>query len=292
MSTFPGAFVPVAPPADGLRLAFVAARRRRQRKAGAAGAAGLLAAVALLASAGAGGDRTLLQEPVPPANNPGLGVLPGGGDQSDSPTSAPTTAAAIQAGVQAAPGTDAAPAQNGAAAVTANESATTAGSGSRVHAASTRPISGPMERSTSIGYSNDLVCPARKQQERQRVLCTDVYASNSGKGTMTVRAEICNAGTATELLSFATARELDVIVRRAGVEVWRWSLGRHFAATPHDMTIGTQQCVTWTTDWAQVDAHGVPVKAGDYEIVADLDADEIAGPDRHPSYPMTVSSQP
>ena len=31
MSTFPGAFVPVAPPADGLRLAFVAARRRHDR---------------------------------------------------------------------------------------------------------------------------------------------------------------------------------------------------------------------------------------------------------------------
>src|SRR4051812_33251038 len=97
MSTFPGAFVSVAPPADGLRLAFVAARRRRNRKAGATGAAGLLAAVALLASTGGPADRTLLQEPLPPSSTSGLDLLTGVEDPSAPPTSrsVPTTSAQL-----------------------------------------------------------------------------------------------------------------------------------------------------------------------------------------------------
>lgn len=291
MSTFPGAFVPVAPPADGLRLAFVAARRRRNRKAGAAGAVGLLAAVALLASTGGTGNRTLMQEPVPPASTSGLDVLPGA-DASAAP-STPTDVTTSDGAVLAAPGSGAgaplasAPQSNGGGTAAAS------GSGTRVYAQSAKPVSGPMRRSTGLLYTGtDLVCPARKQQERQGGLCTDVFASQSGTNTMSITAEICNVGTATELLSFDTARELDLSIRKGSQEVWRWSLGRQFAATPHELTVGTQECMVWTTDWAQVDAHGVPVKAGDYSLVADLDADEVAGPDRHPTYSMTVSSQP
>jgi hypothetical protein len=155
-------------------------------------------------------------------------------------------------------------------------------------------MSGPMTRGSGYLYTGgDLTCPARKQQERQRGLCTDVYAGTSSTPNhMSIQAEICNVGTATELLSYATARELDLTVRRAGLEVWRWSLGRHFANTEHELTVGAQECITWTTDWARVDSHGVPVKAGSYEVVADFDADEVAGPDRHPSYPINIQQQP
>jgi hypothetical protein len=290
MSTFPGAFVPVAPPADGLRLAFVAARRRRQRKAGATGAAGLLAAVAFLASTGGAGDRTLLQEPLPPASTSGLGVVTGT-ERSAAPTTSSAPSATAEVGNAGAPSRATAPVDHAGRPGTRDTAGGTSRGGFR--AQGTRAVSGPMNRGSGYLYTGgDVTCPARKQQERQRGLCTDVYAGPSSANKMNITAEICNVGTATELLSFDTARELDLTVRHAGIEVWRWSLGRHFAQTPHNITVGTQQCITWTTTWEQVDSHGIRVKAGNYEIVAAFDATEVAGPDRHPSYPVTVSSQP
>jgi hypothetical protein len=292
MSTFPGAFVPVAPPADGLRLAFVAARRRRNRKAGATGAAGLLAAVALLASTGGAGQPTLMQEPLPPSSSTGLGVLPGA-----DPTAAPgRTAPPAAASSLAVVSTRRAQVADPQAHDTVRSDLTSAGTSSRngVSAQGTKPVSGPMTRGSSVLYTNgDLMCPARKQQEGQRGLCTDIYASqNPSTGDTTITAEICNVGTATEVLSYETARELDLSVRRSGIEVWRWSIGRHFAATPHQLAIGTQACINWSTTWAQVDSHGGRVQAGGYDVVADFDAAEVAAADRHPSYPITISQQP
>ena len=286
MSTFPGGFVPVAPPADGLRLAFVAARRRRQRKAGAAGVAGLLAAVSVFAMSGSGGNTTLLQEPVPPAADPGLGVLPGTG--ADAPASTPPSAATSQPG-SASSSRAMTVSREGNRTNGAETGSSSTGAGGRAHRTATRPIYGPMQRNSGFLYTGgDLVCPARKQQERQRGLCTDVYVSN-GSGGSTITAEICNVGTQTELLSFATALEVDLRVMRASTVVWRWSAGRHFAATPHDMTIATQECVMWQTVWSHVDSHGAKVKPGSYTVVADLQADEVAVVDRHPSYPISVS---
>jgi hypothetical protein len=295
MSTFPGAFVPVAPPADGLRLAFVAARRRRNRKAGTTGAAGLLAAVALITSTGGAADRTLLQqEPLPPSSTSGLGVLTGTGEPTAAPTTTAPPAATSQVDVAAASrtGRQAEPSGGTARSGSGNDASTS--SGRSVRTQGTKAVSGPMTRSSGYLYTGgDVMCPARKQQERQRGLCTDVFASGpSSAGTMTIQAEICNVGTATELLSYATARELDLTVRRSGLEVWRWSLGRHFEDTAHDLTVRAQECITWSTNWRQVDSHGVRVKAGSYSVVADFDADEVAGPDRHPSYDVTVSQQP
>jgi hypothetical protein len=288
MSTFPGAFVPVAPPADGLRLAFVAARRRRNRKAGATGAAGLLAAVALLASTGGAGDRTLLQEPLPPSSTHGMDLLPGVDEQPAAPQTTSAPAATTPADVASAPR-----AGGTVAVVPLTRSAqqgTTTPSGAGVRASKAKPVSGPMSRSTGFFYTGgDLMCPARKQQEQQRGLCTDVFATQTTSGTMSITAEVCNVGTNPEFLSYETARETDVSVQRAGLDVWRWSLGRSFAETPHNLAVSPQQCVRWTTAWSLVDAHGVKVKAGSYQLVADMDADQVAGPDRHPSSTLTVS---
>lgn len=295
MSTFPGAFVPVAPPADGLRLAFVAARRRRNRKAGAAGTAGLLAAVALFASTGGSGDRTLLQqEPLPPSSTTGLGVVTGAGEPSTAPRNATPAPNSTPLDVASTSRTGGLAARAGQGAQTGGGERTTTSARGGVSTQGTKAVSGPMTRSSGYLYTGgDVMCPARKQQEQQRGLCTDVFASApSSGGTISMTAEICNVGTATELLSYATARELDLSVRRSGLEVWRWSLGRHFADSGHELTVRAQECVTWTTDWKQVDSRGVRVKAGSYAVVADFDADEVAAPDRHPSYPITVSQQP
>ncbi|MCU1589232.1 MAG: hypothetical protein JWP11_488, partial [Frankiales bacterium] len=165
-----------------------------------------------------------------------------------------------------------------------------AGQGSgRFHTAGMPAASGPMSRSyTGWSGNGDLICPARKQQEGARVLCVDVYGSSDGNGTTTITADICNVGTATETVSYATARELDVAVRQGNREVWRWSTGRRFGATPHEASVPIGECLTWTTSWSQVDVHGVPVAKGTYDVTADFDAEQLPAPDRHSSYSMTL----
>jgi hypothetical protein len=74
--TFPGpTFVAVAPPPDGLSLAFSAARRRRNSKAAVsafAGAVAITSALSFLTPPG----QSLVQEPPPPASGDVLTGLP------------------------------------------------------------------------------------------------------------------------------------------------------------------------------------------------------------------------
>jgi hypothetical protein len=287
MSTVPGAFVSVAPPADGLRLAFAAARRRRNTKARAAGAAGLLAVVVALTSIGGDGNRTLLQQPLPPASV-GLdgisGVVP--------PTAASRPARSDRAPASL-PGLRQSTSQLSMVALLDRPAAPAgmdhSGSG-RVHESRLPTGSGPMSRNYEYRVGGaDLTCPARKQQGGPRGLCTNVSAQSSSAGQTRISAGICNVGTASESLTYETARELDLSVRRGGREIWRWSTGRRFATTPHDLALPVGQCLSWTTTWAQVDGHGTPVGKGSYELAVDFDAAEVPAPDRHPSYSWTIS---
>jgi hypothetical protein len=286
MSTFPGAFVPVAPPADGLRLAFVAARRRRNTKAGAAGASGLLAAMLVLATAGGSGDRTLLQEPLPPAHG-GLGVVTG-----VAPAPAQTPALVRPAGDPRAPVLVASDRRaEPLAAAPARPAPLGQGNGrGRVQAAGLRTGSGPMSRDYSYSTGGgDLICPARKQQQGERGLCADLSAYQPSPGVTRVTAEICNYDTSAATLTYETARELDVTVRRGGKEVWRWSAGRSFEATPHALTLPVGECLMWSTDWTQSDHRGEPVAKGSYDVGVDFDAEQLPTADRHASYSTTIS---
>ncbi|MBK5307172.1 MAG: hypothetical protein JJD92_10835 [Frankiaceae bacterium] len=288
MSTFPGAFVPVAPSADGLRLAFVAARRRRNTKAGASGAAGLLALMLVLASTGGGGDRTLLQEPLPPATTSGgsLGIV--GGTEPSTAASPPPAAAANAAPVTGQRSLAAGGLTPATGPVAPSDPSAGGSSSGRVQAESTGPITSPMTRNYSWGYTNgDLVCPARKQQEGAR-FCVAVQAFSSG-GTTTLSADICNVSTTAEVLSYETAREIDISLRQAGEDVWRWSAGRHFADTAHSVALPVGECLTWSTPWREVDAKGAPVPAGNYSVVAEFDAQQLPTADRRATYALTVS---
>jgi hypothetical protein len=284
MTTFTGAFVPVAPPADGLRLAFVAARRRRSKKAGAAGAATVLSVVVVLASGGGAGNRTLLQEPLPPAHAPLNGVsAPAARPESTRPTTPPVAPevafASHSLSRERATGPGPAPAVLERTAV-ANRSA-----GGTLH-----PTSAPMTRGYTYNTGgSDLICPARKQQQGQRGLCADVTAYTVTTGVLRLTAEICNFDARAATLDYATERELDISIRRGATEVWRWSAGRRFASTPHELAVGVGECVVWTTDWAQNDSRGRAVQKGMYDVVAEFEAAQLPAPDRHASYSTTLS---
>jgi hypothetical protein len=275
------AFPVVAPPPDGLRLAFDAARRRRTGKAAAGGTAALIAAVLVVASLGGAGNRTLLQEPVPPATG-GNGPLPG--LELPAPAATPSGRGTSVEEVQAVtarslPHRNAVAIRSAAPAARAGEVRPTA-----------RLMSEPMTRASFFGYgNNDLTCPARKRQQGSRGLCTEVSSSSSSTGKTTLTANICNVDTADATMSYATARELDVAIVQAGEEVWRWSVGRTFAASPHELALPMGECLRWTTDWTQVDQSGRPVAKGTYRVVADFDAEELTDTDRHSTSSVTVS---
>jgi hypothetical protein len=151
-------------------------------------------------------------------------------------------------------------------------------------------MSAPMTRASFFGYgNNDLTCPARKRQQGSRGLCTEVSSSSSGPGRTTLTANICNVDTADATMSYATARELDVGIVLAGEQVWRWSVGRTFAPTPHELALPVGECLRWTTEWAQVDQSGRSVAKGVYRVVADFDAQELTDTDRHSTSSVTVS---
>lgn len=99
--TFPAAtFTAVAPPADGLVLAFGSARRRRNSKAAVSAFGGAVAIASVLSFLAPPG-QSLVQEPVPPAH--GGGLLPG---LPDAPRhGAPAPLAGHLQGTSAAVGT-------------------------------------------------------------------------------------------------------------------------------------------------------------------------------------------
>jgi hypothetical protein len=280
MSTFPV----VAPPPDGLRLAFGVARRRRTGKAAVGATAGLVSALLLVVSLGGSGNRTLLQEPLPPASGGG-GSLPVIELTPEAGAASPPAAGRDVVALTPARGAPVRPRP-----VLARGIRTP--SPDRV-AAVRRPspkVSAPMYRDSMLGYgNNDLTCPARKRQQGSRGLCTEVSSSSSAGGRITLRANICNVDTSDATMSYPTGRELDVAIVLGGEEVWRWSKDRRFATTPHAVPLPVGECLMWTTEWGQVDQSGRPVAKGVYRIVADFDADELTESDRHSTASVTVS---
>jgi hypothetical protein len=146
-----------------------------------------------------------------------------------------------------------------------------------------------MTRTLTYGYTGNgnLACPANKRSGGGRVLCTDVTAYADGTGKTEITADICNVDTASDAVTYPTARELDIAIVRDGHELWRWSTGRRFADVPHELDIPVGQCLTWTTVWNQVDAHGRPAPKGDYSFVADFDAEQLPAADRRATYALT-----
>jgi hypothetical protein len=67
MSSPPAEFAPVAPPVDGLSLAFTAARRRRNSKAAVTAFGGAVAVASVLSMLAPAG-QTLVEQPAPPAH--------------------------------------------------------------------------------------------------------------------------------------------------------------------------------------------------------------------------------
>lgn len=277
MTLPPPTFTPVAPPAEGLQLAFAAARRRRTGKATVASGLTAAAMVFGLALAGGPGDQTLLQEPLPPAR----GGLPTEIELRPAPARTPEPAVQVV------------PEQQQPAAAAASRSVVRATSPAPSPAASAAPaqqpgrtrrqavqVSRPMQRSGYVTVPSDPICPVRKRSQNSRGLCTEVSGFGQSDGTTTLQSALCNTDTATARLSYRTALEVDVTVSNADGELWRWSVGQRLAGGEHTLVLGPGDCFIWTTSWARVDGNGRPLPAGTYTLRAEFAAAELPLVDR------------
>lgn len=75
-------------------------------------------------------------------------------------------------------------------------------------------------------------------------------------------------------LTFGTAQEVDIVVRRNGRTVFKWSQGRSFAHTAHSLRIDPGASYDWTTAWT-VRGLGTQVPHGIYEVVGTVLAREL-----------------
>ncbi len=82
-----------------------------------------------------------------------------------------------------------------------------------------------------------------------------------------VRLTLRNAGEAPVRVQFGSAQRFDVIVRRRGALVWRWSYDKAFVQVIQEVTLSPGQTLAFNAAWGQVDLQGRRAEPGEYEIV-------------------------
>ncbi|MCU1588932.1 MAG: Intracellular proteinase inhibitor, partial [Frankiales bacterium] len=88
--------------------------------------------------------------------------------------------------------------------------------------------------------------------------------------------EVCRDQTTDSALSFDTTREADLVITRAGHEVWRWSVGHIAKPRTHALQTPAGACWSWTAPWTDVNGAGRPTPSGSYELVGTSLAGELA----------------
>lgn len=68
-------------------------------------------------------------------------------------------------------------------------------------------------------------------------------------------------------VQFTSGQRFDLLVRRGGALVWRWSDDKAFAQVIQDVTLRAGETLTFRATWDQQDLQGRRAAPGDYEIV-------------------------
>ena len=280
----------VSPPADGLYLAMATARGRRVRKAGASTSFTATAIVVLALLAGSTGRQTLLQQPAP--ETPAVT----GEHKVPSGRVAPSTANAIKPGALglfsptlAGTGTPGS-AQSGQAGAQ-NSGSSSGASGldpSRSQGSAAKPYrAGPLTRN-----DNQFSIPACavNGETNSATLCPNSNASavNNTPSVYQFYADICSAQTDTTSLHYPSSNEVDFAVYNGDKEIWRWSSWHPATDRPHQITLQTGTCSSWTFNWTSVDGLGNKVPRGAYKLKTTFLAAELSSHRTHVSS-FTVS---
>lgn len=73
-------------------------------------------------------------------------------------------------------------------------------------------------------------------------------------------------------LHFSTAQKYDFVVKKQGIEIWRWSSDRVFAMMLTDVILEPSQSLVYDASWQQKDSEGNGVPPGKYEVIGLLTA--------------------
>jgi uncharacterized protein (DUF58 family) len=76
-----------------------------------------------------------------------------------------------------------------------------------------------------------------------------------------------NEGDVPLRVQFGSAQRFDLIVRRRGALVWRWSHDKAFAQVVREVTLRPGESLAFSAPWGQVDLQGRRAEPGEYEIV-------------------------
>jgi len=82
-----------------------------------------------------------------------------------------------------------------------------------------------------------------------------------------VRLTLRNGGESPLRVQFGSGQRFDVIVRRRGALVWRWSYDKAFVQVIQDVTLRPGETLSFGAAWGQVDLQGRRAEPGDYEII-------------------------
>lgn len=105
--------------------------------------------------------------------------------------------------------------------------------------------------------------------------CVDEQVTPSARGRDLVL-QLCRDQSGAAPLTFPGGREVEIVVSRAGHEVWRWSADHPDRGPAHTLDTPATACWTWTAPWTTVDQHGRPLPAGAYTMLATTQAAEVA----------------
>jgi len=131
------------------------------------------------------------------------------------------------------------------------------------------------------------VCPSSSSDGSSVAVdwCESAVARPTSRGHDLV-AEVCRDASADGQLSFGSTHEVELRVQDAGGRtVWTWSAGHLDEKYPHVLAVQRNHCWDWTAPWTDVDARGVLLPQGTYQlVVAPLARELSAAPEAMASF--------
>jgi hypothetical protein len=270
---------PPPPPggAEGARRTAARRRRARRQALGGVAAGSALALVAVVVAAGSGPAALGPDELVPASPEPV--VSSAAPDPSPAPATTGSPGASPAASADAEVTKDPAPAgaspsppagseQTGAAAAPPYRTPEMR----RTEGARPRPTGGPAGPAVCGGG----VTGSQEEVEGQVGWCVDLAVEPTSDGHR-FALSVCRDDGSDGELTFGTSLETEMVVRRGGTEVWRWSRDHPVRDERHVLAVPRGRCWTWSLDYTDVDARGRELPPGTYEVQAVSAAKEVAG---------------
>lgn len=263
-------------PAGGVRAAVTRGRTLRRRRTALRLCAGLATtglAVAGVLSLG-GGPGVAAHDRLVPAHDPARVTEP-------SVPAAPTSSPALPA-LASAPAPSSAPPtatpQQGRPSPSAQPPAGHGGLSPYRTPALARTYTAPPPLSTAPSVS---VCGANYAGgtdgtgQTRANWCVDDRVTPTERGFDLVL-ELCRDQSGAAPLVFSGDREVEIVVSRAGREVWRWSVDHPDHGNGHTLDTPATACWTWSAPWTTVDQHGRRLPPGSYTMLATTQAAGVA----------------